>query len=261
MKYSIVIAILNLLVSALALTTLKGTIKINTNLVQFDSANDEIKQLPIESPKDSILIELKSDAFSTKPEQIVLSLADAATPSIVTHYVPTISDKSIKTTINAAKLPEVLKSKDKLILSIIVAGSQGVENTHSKLVEILPSSDFKETSSFVSTPRIGIQPEIHHQFRAEEKTVNQVFPIAFSAVAGFIFLVLLGYWTSFTGAEFARSFKRITSGQLLYNVSFLATIIGFELNFVRYYLGQSIFTTLFYGFFWLFPVYISEYVF
>ncbi|RLV92112.1 Dolichyl-diphosphooligosaccharide--protein glycosyltransferase subunit SWP1 [Spathaspora sp. JA1] len=251
MKCSIVIAILNLLVSALALSNLKGVIKIGNNLVHIDDVSAETKQLNLDSPKDSIIIELTKDAESDRPEQILLALADATTPSIVTHFIPIVSDDtdSIKTMISVAKLPEVLKSKDKLILSIIIAGSKSSDNLHAKLVEILPSADFKQTSTYVSTPRIGIQPEIHHQFKSEEKTINPIFPIVFIIIAGVIFLGLVGYWTSFIGSEFARSFKRITSGQLLYNVSFLITIVGFELNFARYYFGQSIFTTLFYGFF------------
>ncbi|RCK60831.1 Dolichyl-diphosphooligosaccharide--protein glycosyltransferase subunit SWP1 [Candida viswanathii] len=250
MKYSIFIALVNFIVLAFAYSDLTGTIKLNGKKITLGEINtQEVKQLSIESPKDVLEIKLKSKDIDGKPEQIWISLADAEDEGIISHYVPTVKQSDITATIKASTLPDVLKSKDKLILSIVIADSKSKDNLLRRLVEILPSPDFQATSKYQQKPRIGIQPEIHHIFRGDEQTVNPIIPVAFIGVATTLFLGLLGSWFGFIGTKnLFSTFKTITTTQLLYNVSFLVSLIGFELNFYKYYLGQSIFTTLFYGF-------------
>lgn len=250
MKYHIFIALVNFFVFLFAYSDLTGTIKLNDKKITFGEINtQEVKQLSIESPKDVIEISLKSKDIDGKPEQIWISLADSEDQSIVTHYVPTVKRSSITTNIKTSTLPDVLKSKDKLILSIVIADSKSKDNLLRRLAEILPSPEFQATSKYQQKERIGIQPEIHHIFRGDEKTVNKIIPVAFIGVAVGLFVGLLGLWFGFIGVNnLFRTFKTITTTQLLYNVSFLISLAGFELNFYKYYLGQSIFTTLFYGF-------------
>ncbi|EMG46813.1 SWP1 Dolichyl-diphosphooligosaccharide--protein glycosyltransferase subunit SWP1 [Candida maltosa Xu316] len=250
MKYSLFIILANLAAIAIAYSDLTGKISLNGKSITLGEFNtQEVKQLTIESPKDVLEIKLNSKDIEEKPEQIVISLADADDSSIVTHYVPTVKGTKITSTIKSISLPEVLKTKDKLILSIIIADSKSENNLIRRLVEILPSPDFQATSKHQPKPRIGIQPEIHHIFREDEKTVNPIIPVIFIGIATTLFLGLLASWVGFIGVnDLFRTFKTTSPTQLFYNVSFLISIIGFELNFAKYYLGQSIFTTLFYGF-------------
>ncbi|EER31789.1 hypothetical protein CTRG_04572 [Candida tropicalis MYA-3404] len=250
MKYSVFIGLLSLFTFSLAFSDLTGTIKLNGRKITFGEINtQEVKQLSIESPKDVLEIKLKSKDVDGKPEQIWVSLADADDQSIVKHYVPTVKKSDITANIKASTLPDVLKSKDKLVLSIVIADSKSKDNLLRRLVEILPSEEFQATSKYQQKPRIGIQPEIHHVFRGDEKTVNPLIPVVFIGIALTLFVGLVGAWFGFIGVNnLFRTFKTITTTQLLYNVSFLISLVGFELNFYKYYLGQSIFTTLFYGF-------------
>ena len=250
MKTSVFIAIFNLLVCALAYADLTGTIKVNDKKITLGEFNtQEVRQLTVNSPKDIIEIDLNSKDIDGKPDQIMISLADVQNPAIVTHYVPVVKESKIKLNIKALSIPEVLKTKDKLVLAIVIADSKSKNNMIRRLVEVLPSPEFKSTSRYQAKPRIGIQPEIHHIFKEDEKTVNPIVPILFIIAAFTLLLCLFGSWVGFIGIDnLFRTFKTISKVQLLHNVSFLISVLGFELNFAKYYLGQSIFTTLFYGF-------------
>ncbi|KAG7664010.1 uncharacterized protein J8A68_002448 [[Candida] subhashii] len=247
MKFIFTVFILNAL-TALAYSNLEGYVKIGKNKVSFgEIETQEVKQLFIDSPRDFIDVSLECKDMTKRPDQVVLSLSDFSDPSLVTHFVPTVTDEKIRTSIKAVTLPEVLKSKDKLILQIIIADSTSSKNLYRKLVEIFPSPEFQQSSNYKPKERLGIQPEIHHIFKQDEKDVNPVIPVAFIGISITLFFVFLGTWFRHAGKELLPTLKTISWSQLTCNIVFLICIFGFELNFVMYYLGQSIFTTLYYG--------------
>ncbi|CAI5757580.1 unnamed protein product [Candida verbasci] len=252
MKLSSILFLFSWLSLSIAFT-LTGTIKLNKQKITYgEIETKEIKQIYLNSPKDTIEINLSSKEINEKPEQIMFSLSDSKQQNLVTHYVPSVSNSKIKLSIKSAQLPEVLKIKDSLLLNLIIADKE-VKFTKF-LLEIIPTSEFKETSNYKSKSKIGIQPEIHHIFKADESTVNPIIPLVFISVAVVLFLGLVSSWVGFIGVNnLFKTFKTISTGQLLQNVAFLISLIGFELNFIKYYFGQSIFTTLFYGFILLIP--------
>ncbi|KAI5966249.1 uncharacterized protein KGF55_000558 [Candida pseudojiufengensis] len=261
MRFSPIALISLLATSAIAKGVVTGKIS-NTNSgqsIHFGEIDTQvIKTLPIHSPKDIIEIDLKnSDIKNKQPEQIMISLSDNLKPSIVTHFVPTVKDDTIKLKIRASSIPELLKTKESLALSLIIGDSSGDSNLIKRLGELIPSQEFKLSSNYKSKPKFGVQPEIHHIFKEDEKTINPIIPTIFIGFATFLFLALLGSWFGFIGANnlFFKTFNRTSIGQISHNILFFSSLIGFEFNFVKYYLGQSIFTTLFYGFVLSFPCY------
>lgn len=250
MKLTSTISILTLAISSLSYATITGTISSGGKKVHFgEIETQEIKVLPIESAKDLIEIKLKNDKLNGQPEQIMLSLSDAYKSNVATHYIPQVNGENIKYSIKVNSIPEVLLSKSQLTLSLIIADSKGKSNQIKRLVDIKPASELSKPVKHDKKFSFGIQPEIHHIFKEDEKTVNPVVPVAFILVATATFLLLLGSWVGFIGLNnLFSTLKSTSSGQLLQNISFLMTLVGFEFNFAKYYLGQSIFATLFYSF-------------
>lgn len=252
MKFTTIAIAAQLLVVSWAYTIGEGYIKINDNSIHFGEINtQEIKQLLIESPKDKIEINLKlKEDLDTRPHQVVVAVSSAENSQLVTHFVPTFTaSNQIKLTIASSKLPEVLKVQKKLVLNLIVADPGNSDNLFKQLVELIPSEEFQATAKYQPKARVGHKPEIHHIFREEPKTINATIPIIFIGGGLVLFVVLLGAWASFIGADLFGTLKTVSKLQLTYNIAFLTTLIGFEANFVKYYLGQSIFATLFNSFF------------
>lgn len=252
MIFSNIIVLLALAFHAIAYGPVVGSISINGKgeAVHFgEIETQEIKLLPLESTKDVIEIKLKDSSLQGQPEQILFTLADAKKPSVATHFVPVVKGKNINLSIPASSLPDVLKIKDTLVLSLIIAdGKQSTKKVNKRLLEIKPSRELKSTSKQETVPTFGLQPEIHHIFKEDEQGVNPVVPVAFILVAVALHLALLASWVGFIGVkDLFRTLNTTSSSQLLQNISFLLSLLGFEVNFVKYYLGQSIFTTLFYG--------------
>lgn len=251
MKFSTTtIPLLTLVFSALSYGAVTGTVSSGGKTVHFGEIDtQEIKVLPIESGKDVIDIKLKNDQLDGPPEQIMLSLSDTQKSSLATHYVPLVSGASIKYSIKASSIPNVLLSRNQLTLSLIIGDGTGKPNLIKRLVDIKPSLEITKPTKNEKKIGFGIQPEIHHIFKEDAKTVNPIVPIAFIVIASATFLSLLISWVSFIGLnDLFKTLKSTTGGQLLQNIAFLISLIGFEFNFFKYYLGQPIFTTLFYSF-------------
>ncbi|KAI5967451.1 hypothetical protein KGF57_000394 [Candida theae] len=249
MKFTSTVSILTLAISTLSYGAITGTISSSGKTVHYgEIETQEIKVLPLESIKDTIDIKLKNDKLDGQPEQIMLSLSDSHKSNVATHYIPVVNGNNIKYSIKANSIPATLLSRSQLTLGLVIADSKTKSNLVKRLVDLKPSAELKKPVKQERKFQFGLQPEIHHIFKEDAKTVNPVVPVAFIAVAAATFLILLGSWAGFIGLDNLFSTLKSTSGgQLLQNVSFLLTLIGFEFNFVKYYLGQSIFTTLFYG--------------
>ncbi|ABN65723.1 predicted protein [Scheffersomyces stipitis CBS 6054] len=252
MKLSIIVAVIcQLGAAAMAYTISEGSIKLNDQSVFFgEFMTQEIKHLSVDSPKDKIEISLQlKEVLDKRPQQLVLVLSSVEDSALAAHFVPGFTSSSeIKFSLPASKFPEVLKIKEKLNLKLIIAdpASSG-KNLVKQLVEIVPTEEFRATAKYHEKPRIGYKPEIHHIFRTEDKQINAIVPLVFIGGAVVLFLALIGSWFGFIGADLYGALKYTSGGQLLFNIGFLLSLIGYEYNFVQYYLGQSIFTTLFNG--------------
>lgn len=247
MQFLVVGALLQLIAVTVAYVVTEGTVTLGSKTVHFGEIETrEIKTLDIELPKDVIQIAASLQDVATHPHQLVVSLSSTSNKALATHYVPTFANSKLNLKIPVGKLPEVLKIQDSLSLDLIVADSK--KQLYKHLCVIVPSEEFQTTSKYTEKPRIGYKPEIHHIFRADPETVNPIIPVVFIGGAVALSLALFGAWFAFVGPKaLFSSFKSISSTQLTYNIGFLASLIGFEYTFIKYYLGQSIFTTLFNG--------------
>lgn len=250
MRLQSICTTLQMVGAAFAYTISSGTVGIDSHSVSFGEVEtQQIKQLPIESPKDKISIALKlKDELSQRPHQLVLSLGSVAKQTLTTYFVPTFSDNEIKLVIPVNKLPEILKVQEKLQLKLTIADDS--EHTLVKnLVEILPSAEFRASIDHKTPePRLGAKAEIHHIFREDPATIGGTIPVLFIVAASLLLVGLIVVWLNVVGFDLFANFNNISTRQLLYNIAFLTSLVGFEANFVKYYLGQSIFTTLFNSF-------------
>lgn len=249
-SFTLIVSFLQLLAVSLAFSVSKGSIKAGGKSVTFGEMNTlEIKQLNINSPKDKIDISLDlKDDFSKAPNQIVITLGN--NKGLDSSYVPKFqaSSKTISLSIPANIIAERLKIEDKLFLNLIVGDSGSKENLFKSLVEIIPSEELKSSSTYTRTETVGIKPEIHHQFREDPKTVNPVIPLVFIGGATVLFFGLIAAWSAIIGSDLFGIFNQVSGYKIIYNVGFIASLIGFEFTFIRYYLGATIFVTLFYAF-------------
>lgn len=256
MKFTILNHILCFLSVASAYTITEGFIKTGENSIHFGEVmTQEIKQLKVNSLKDKIEIKLKiKDSVEDfiKPQHLTITVSDPQNPNLISHFTPVLSvNREIKLSIPINSLPPVLKSKLVLQLGLIVARENNLKfNLNKHLSEILFSDEIVFASTYKRKESdIGPKPLIHHTFKTEEKHVSSIIPIIFIAAAITLFLALNLSWNSLVGTNnLYRSFKTITPKQLSYNALFLLAIAFFEYNIFNYYLGQSIFTTLFRGF-------------
>lgn len=223
----------------------EGSIAVGEDKVSIGEINTaQLQQLALESTKDDIEIELElADFDDARPHQLVVNLGLG---ELYASYVPKIKGTTVLLTIPGAKIPEVLKTKDYLELEVIAASYDVSRNFRRKLgVKIVPSDDFKKTSTYVNKSTIGIKPEIHHIFRSDPATVNAIVPVVFIGAALVLFFMLVVSWGTLIGKDLFS--LRVSGVQLLINVTFLLSLVGLEVTFIKYYLGQSIFTTLYFS--------------
>lgn len=248
MKFaSILISLLQLFVVSMAYSLSEGTISVGDQIVQFGEINtQEIKQLTIDVPKDKIEIQLKlAESLKDRPHHVVITLGDNKdlTHSYVPNFVP--SSQLLKLTIPVGKIPSILKLKEKLFLNLIVSDSNPKQkNLLKSLVEIIPTENLQSTIQYAQPDTLGPKPEIHHIFKTEEATANPIIPLTFSAVAVVLTLGLYIGWNIFLSGNLFATSKHNSYLEAIQTFGFLASITGFEVTFIRYYLGDSIFKTL-----------------
>lgn len=253
MKFGIgaIAAGLQLISAVSAYSLSEGSVKVGASEVHLGEMNtQEIKQLAIDLPKDKIELELKLEGVADlKPHQLVVTLADRN--GLDLSFVPAFVAQSLvaKLSILVSKIPAALRSQEKLYLSLIVADADEKNaNLLKQLVEIIPSESLRESAAYKPAPRIGIKPEIHHIFREDAKTVNPVIPVAFIGGAVALFLLLVGSWGAYVGENLFGVAGQLRGVKAVHGAGFLGSVVGFEVTFVRYYLGSTIFTTLFHCF-------------
>lgn len=239
-----------------------GLARVDQDIIQFGEVEIQlIRQLRLDNMKDKLDVEFKLDYpdASYRPHQCVVTLGDNQGHDLL--FVPNyLSAYDVyKLSIPVSKIPLALRIKDKLYLRTIV-GSSGPkkhgDNLNRNLAEVIIGDELKLLAQAAYKPaeRFGLKHEIHHQFSTDTPTVNATVPIFFSGVAIVLFVGLLGTWTSLLGRNMLVNFRRLSSAQLLYHGVFLTSLVGLVCVFYRYYLGTSIFSTLFHAFLLAIPV-------
>jgi oligosaccharyltransferase complex subunit delta (ribophorin II) len=178
------------------------------------------------------------DGKGVQAHQTVMALSDLSTGLEFFFPATVRPNGKAKLSITPKKIPRALHGKP-LDVSILV-GSFGKD----KSVEVHAGSKVIVPSSQEHKPpvRLGPKPEIHHQFRASPRTVSAVVALVFAGAAAFTTVVLFGYWAS-VGANI-NSLSKALSDAPVGHVGLIASLASLETVFILYYLGRSIFDTL-----------------
>lgn len=238
---SFVIPILAMVSSSLAYSiTARALIIEEGDQSTYESPSDNVDQMSFDSPKSRVSIAVKLDS-ETQPHQLIFLLTDG---NGLDHAIfPEWQDDLIaRTLFPLGKLPPSLLEAEKIDVVVIAADDNEQEpNLAQRIAELKPSEAFKNLDRDYKEPtRLGAKPEIHHIFRSEEATVNPIVPIIFSVVAGFLLLALLTTWTTTLGDSMFGSLNGSSVKTVL-----LVVLASFEYTFIKYYLGATIFTTIF----------------
>lgn len=193
----------------------------------------------IEDSKDVLEFEFKIDS-SSRPHELILLLSDDNGLDYAVFPRYDSPKSTLSTSVAFSTIPQALRRQSKFTASLILANKdEDDKNVYAKIAEIFPSEEVREEALATKSERYGVLPEIHHIFRSEEPTINSFIPLVFSAVAGVLGLVLFVTWASIFG-QGSMDCRGST-----FKAAFLATLIAVEHSFLKYYLGASIFTTLF----------------
>lgn len=240
-EFSRSLALLSVAASSMAYSLQGYSLFINgLDAVTFEEYDHQVHSATLESPKDVFALALRIDATDV-PHQIMYLLSDGNGldfPVFPPYYEP---DHLVKQKITVESIPNALKAQDKFYITLVVASDNDEEeNIEERLLEINFSDAFREAYESEEHSRLGAKPEIHHIFNTDQATVNPIVPIVFSLIAGALLFALFGSWTTYLSGSLLGNFEQANVKTL-----FLVVLASFEVTFVRYYLGATIFTTIF----------------
>lgn len=240
-EFSRSLALLSVVASSMAYSLQGYSLFINgLDAVTFEEYDHQVHSATLESPKDAFALALRIDATDV-PHQIMYLLSDGNGldfPVFPPYYEP---DHLVKQKITVESIPNALKAQDKFYITLVVASdNEAEENIQERLLEINFSDAFREAYESEEHSRLGAKPEIHHIFNTDQATVNPIVPIVFILIAGALLLALFGSWTTHLSGSLLGNFE-----QANVKTMFLVVLASFEVTFVRYYLGATIFTTIF----------------
>lgn len=227
--------------ASLAISVNDATLNLNLQrLYNGRSLPAEPVLATIQSSKDVIDFKFEIGS-STRPRELILLFSDEKGLDFAVFPRFDSSKHTISTSVAFSAIPQALRRQQKITASLVLANKDEIDqNVHVKLIEILPSDEVREEASTTNTERYGVLPEIHHIFREDESTINFIIPLIFSTFAGILTLILFYTWASVFGQG------SIDTRGSNFKGAFLAALIAIEHTFLKYYLGASIFTTLFY---------------
>ncbi|ODQ67586.1 hypothetical protein NADFUDRAFT_40735 [Nadsonia fulvescens var. elongata DSM 6958] len=204
----------------------------------------------------------------SRAHQNMVLLRDSTTGLETTFIVHAKPSGKSKILISSKSIPSALKNGNPLDLELIIGSfskNEIVESENETKTEednrvnsdvVKDSIPFRlkiasniviDNESEPSAPvRFGPKPIITHQFRASPRTVSPFISGLFSIAAASLVVVLLGVWFSVVGVN-AKQFLPAFSESPIGHVSFWITIIGFEIVWIKYFIGMSIFDALGYS--------------
>lgn len=209
-------------------------------VAKLDVSSSNLPSVPIEASRDSFLVTVDLKAAS-KPSQLLFLLSgkDGLEHSIYARFVDASSKASASFVVS--KLPAALKIQEEIKVSIVAAGaSEDEENIVVPLFTFAPSELFLSSLEYEKPARLGASAEIHHQFRADLPTIGTSIPTIFSAGAVGLLVVLLGAWATLLNGDMFNGWLGS-----IYKLGYLGTLAYFEYIVLQYYLGTSIFATIF----------------
>lgn len=241
MKSSVCAAILWLAVlsGAAAYAVSGGAVYLNDKEV-FAVLGD-VQTVEVTSPKDVLSFSVAIGGAS-RPHQLLLLVSNDQGLDFPVYGL--YDDGTFVAKVPVHKLPNALKAQERLTVTLVAANDDADEpNVAVPVAAVALSDGFRETVEHKKPVRLGAAPEIHHIFREDPATVHAIVPLVFSAAAGVLLLGLFAGWTQVLNGAVFGSPQGST-----WKAAFLATLAMFEVTFVRYYLGATIFTTIFHVF-------------
>ncbi|CAN6671006.1 dolichyl-diphosphooligosaccharide--protein glycosyltransferase subunit Swp1p [Trichomonascus vanleenenianus] len=183
----------------------------------------------------------KSDHSGNRAHQTMAVLRD---PESGLHFAFPASDVKpsgkAKVVVPFKAVPEALKAASKLELEILVA-SFGDKDKPLKQV-VSRSVTFERPEHELKRPsRLESKPLIHHQFRSDPKRVAAPVSLAFAAGSLGLLVAIIGYMLAVGGLGGASEALRNAP---LSHIGFVSSIVAYEVVFVLYFRGMSIFDTL-----------------
>lgn len=225
-----------------------NALKIGRGLVRVDDQNFDIysTEIPLNltDTKLSIGFTLVDDEDAEKflqPEQVMISLS---APNIVSEYYmhPTfVHDKVFEANVAISDLSKCLLNEEEIFITVITGDPN--DKSFNRILNagtLNPSDKLRKDKAAEFPKRLQQNPEIKHVFREPPKNLPGFISTQFAILLIIAFVVLLFAWSHFDAININNLGKFDISTYI-----FIASIFAFEYTFFDYYMGTSIFTTLY----------------
>lgn len=201
---------------------------------------DDTRKLSLSSDNSlEVTFETLKGDKGGQAHQTMMALTDPSTGLEFFFPASVRPSGKAKVSVNSNKIPKPLHGKA-LEVSILVGSFDDNKPVQVHAGSALVVASNEEHRFPV---RLGAKPEIIHEFRPSPRTVPPFIAIAFAGGAVFFSLILFLYWGSI-GAN-VHVLPKALSDSPIGHIGLLVSIASFEAVFILYYLGMSIFDTLF----------------
>ncbi|TID30267.1 hypothetical protein CANINC_001147 [Pichia inconspicua] len=239
---NLIIAVLCVLVSpTTALAIGKGLVRIDDENFDIFNNNIPLNQTDTRLSIGFTLVEETDNEKFVQPEQVMISLS---APNIVSEFYlhPNfIQNKVFEANIAMSDISKFLLSEEEIFVTVITGDPENESYNKILMVGTLKPSEKLRASKHVELPkRLTQNNEIHHNFKDPPKNLPSFISNFFATILLTIFVSLLVAWNYVDAINFNNLNKFGPSTFI-----FLASIIALEYTFFDYYIGTSIFTTLY----------------
>ncbi|GME78508.1 unnamed protein product [Ambrosiozyma monospora] len=231
----------------LFLATFSNALKVGNEKIKLDNSASSSLTLPLDLNNTYVtvsfnLIDNEDMKLISKPEQVAVLLS-TADQQLSSYYYPTFDSYTnlFTSKISVKFISDFLKSSESIIVSVLVGDANPEYNLLVAIGELDPTERFRKSVKTEKPTRFTAKPEIIHQFRAGEQYISPFISLTFALNAVGLFFALFLFWSQNSALNCNNLFKL----PLGYTISFMASIAIFELIFFDYYLGESIFTTIY----------------
>lgn len=241
-KLNLIIAFLCALISPIsALAIGKGLVRIDDQNFELFSNHIPINQTDTRLSIGFTLVEEEDNAKFLQPEQVMIALS---APNIVSDFYlhpHFIQNKVFEASIAISDLSKYLLSEEEIFITVITGDS--VNESFNKIImagTLKPSEKLRLNKQVELPKRFAESNEIHHIFKDPPKNLPSVISNFFVLALITVFTSLLIAWNYFDAINLNNLGKFGPSTFI-----FLTSILAFEYTFFDYYMGTSIFTTLY----------------
>ncbi|KAK9369961.1 hypothetical protein V1509DRAFT_618095 [Lipomyces kononenkoae] len=174
---------------------------------------------------------------NNKPHQAYASIEDPVTKLETSFPIDVRENGRGRVDIDYKMIPTALLGPSKPLTVNIVLASFGKGSPLK--VEIGQIQPAHSGPALAAPVRFGPKPEVIHIFRPDPKFVSPAVAILFSAIVGFVALLLIGSWLCIgvTPSKLSTALAASPLGHF----GFFTSIVAIEVAFFNYYLGSTIF--------------------